>query len=48
MQHLAIDLHGITVDHLFATDNPILTAAIREAVSPTKAVPDGAGFDNKL
>jgi hypothetical protein len=48
MSQLAIDLHGITLDHLFATDNPTLTDAIREVISPTKALADSAGFDNKL
>jgi len=48
MPQLTIDLHGITLDHLLLTDNPTLIHAVREAISPTKATMDSAGFDNRV
>lgn len=48
MQTLTIDLQAVTPDLLQPTDNPVLTGAIEEAISPTRSSADGAGFNNKL
>ncbi|HZB31354.1 MAG TPA: hypothetical protein VE465_14425 [Streptosporangiaceae bacterium] len=48
MQPLIIDLQSVTPDLLRPIDNPILTAAIEEAINPTCPMVDGASFDNKL
>jgi hypothetical protein len=48
MQPLAIDLQGVTSDLLHPTDNPVLAAAVEEAINPSHPIADGAGFDNKL
>lgn len=48
MPPLTIDLRGVTADILRSADNPVLTDAVRAAVSATRPVADGAGFNNKL
>lgn len=48
MPPLTIDLRGVTPDLLRSADNPVLTEAVLEAISPTRPMVDGAGFDNKL
>jgi hypothetical protein len=48
MPPLTIDLRGVTSDLLRSADNPVLASAVLEAISPTRPVADGAGFDNKL
>jgi hypothetical protein len=45
---LTIDLRGVTSDILRSADNPVLTDAVRKAISARRSVADGAGFDNKL
>lgn len=48
MPPLTIDLQGVTSDLLRSDDNPVLAHAVREAISTTRPVADGAGFNNKL
>jgi hypothetical protein len=48
MQELTIDLRGITTSLLQPTDNPVLAAAVEEAIEPTYPMVDGRGFDNRL
>lgn len=48
MSPLIIDLRGVTPDLLRSADNPVLRDAVREAVSTTRPVADGAGFENKI
>jgi hypothetical protein len=48
MQLLAIDLQQVTPDLLQRTDNPVLRAALEEAIKPTSSIAYGAGFNNKL
>jgi hypothetical protein len=48
MKTLTIDPRGITLDLLRPTDSSALTDVVREAVSRTRSMDDGAGFDNKV
>ena len=48
MRPLIIDLQSVTPDLLQPTDNPILAAAVEEAINPTHPMVDGASFENKL
>ncbi|HEU5161306.1 MAG TPA: hypothetical protein VFU43_30215 [Streptosporangiaceae bacterium] len=48
MQPLTIDLQGITASLTKHTDNPVLAAAVEEAIDPTTLIADGAGFNNKM
>lgn len=48
MPPLTIDLRGVTSDLLRPADNPVLADAVLEAVSVTRPVVDGAGFENKI
>lgn len=48
MPPLTIDLRGVTPDSLHPADNPALADAVLGAVSGTRPVADGSGFDNKL
>lgn len=48
MRSLTIDLRNVTPDLLQPTDNPVLTAAVEEAIKPARPMVDGAAFENKL
>lgn len=48
MTPLGIDLRGITPDLLRPTDSSALTNAVQEAISPTRPMVDGGGFENKV
>jgi hypothetical protein len=48
MRPLIIDLQGVTPDLLQPTDNPVLTAAVADAINPVRPMVDGASFENKL
>jgi hypothetical protein len=47
MRPLTIDLRGVA-SGLLPSDNPVLTAAVQEALDATRPMTDSAGFDNKI
>jgi len=47
MATVTIDLRGITPDQLRSAGSPALRDTVREAISPTRPIVDGGGFDNK-
>jgi hypothetical protein len=47
MAPLTIDLRGITPDQLRSSGSSALRDAVQEAISPTRPIADGGGFDNR-